>query len=102
MKRFIIPGAVSLALNFICMLVNYLSYLDSNYLKFSIRTYGGEFMGEFSPGLMVSHIYGMTSEQGNSHILRLEPISLIISLLVVFGIVFLIMMIVTTLRARCA
>ena len=100
MKRFIIAGAVSLVLNFICMIVNYLSFLDSNYLMWSIKMYGGEYMGEFSPGLRVNHIYGMRPEDGNTHTLHFSPVTLIISLLVIFGAVLLIMLIISKIRGK--
>ena len=81
MKNVYIALAVSVILNLLCVYINYQSYHETNYLKWSYRNHGGEITIEFSPGWRAVHIYSMRSSDKDSHSLAFSPISLFISVL---------------------
>ena len=88
----IVSLIVSGIINLIGMLVNYLSYMDRNYLKLSIKNYGGECMLESGFGLRVFHVYPMMEGQSSSHNLSFDILGFIASVLVIGVLVFVIVL----------
>ena len=101
MKRTAIAAVISLIVNLGGMIVNYLHFQKTNYLLFSVKSYGGEYMGESGFGLWVSHIYPMTADAGKAtHSLHFSPVSFILSVLVIWAAVYVITLIAEALRNR--
>ena len=96
MKNWLYALCASLTVNLGIMLINYFSYADSNYLKLAYRSHGGEITVEFSPGLIVSHIYAMTADGTNSHNLRFAPVLLLVGVAVGTGLFYLVIKLVGT------
>ena len=90
----IISLIVSGIINLAGMLINYLSFIDRNYLKLSIRNYGGECMLERGFGLRVFHIFPMVEGESSSHNLSFDILGLIVSVVVIGALVFAILFIV--------
>ena len=90
----IISLIVSAIINLVGMLINYLSFLDRNYLKLAIKNYGGECMLESGFGLRVFHSYPMMEGQTSSHNLSFDILGLIASVLIIGILVFVILLLV--------
>ncbi len=90
-KKYIPAAVISLAVNLTGMLVNYLHFQKTDYLLFSLKSYGGEFMGESGFGLYASHIYTMLPDGNDIHSLRFSPFGFLLSFLLVFAAAYLIL-----------
>ncbi|MBQ1477297.1 MAG: hypothetical protein IIZ33_04055 [Erysipelotrichaceae bacterium] len=98
MKK-LIALLLSLGLTGVGMLVNYLGYLDRNYLPLGIHMDGGEYTSEIGFGLHRHTIHAMMPGEPNSYGLRFEPVSFIVSVLVFFLIALLILNIIEKRKA---
>ena len=82
MKKILIPFLISLCLSCTGLVLNYRHYLDTHHLLLARKTWGGECMNENGFGLNVFHTYGMTPEQADTVSLRFDPLSLILTILI--------------------
>lgn len=98
MKKMIIAAVMSLTVNLGGMLINYLHFRRTNYLMYSVKTFGGEFMGETGFGLTVSHIYTMIQGGNDTHSLRFNPIGFILSFLIIAAVFYALLLIISALR----
>jgi len=100
MNKKLIALITSLAINLVLLFINYHSYIESNYLKFSYRMYGGEIMIEYGFGWRVVHIYAMSMEDTNTHSLHFSPLSLLLTILFGIGLVWLLLSVIDKIRKR--
>ncbi|MBQ9886677.1 MAG: hypothetical protein IJM37_07460 [Lachnospiraceae bacterium] len=85
---------ISCVITAIGMLVNYIEYTNTNYLKWAFRMPGGECLNENGFGLNVFHTYAMSLEDTNSHHLTFSIISLILSIVVFAAVIFLLLFVI--------
>lgn len=98
MRKLIIAGLVSLLITLTGMYINYRSYIDTDYLKLSLKMHGGEITVENGFGLIVSHIYPMTENASASHNLRISVPGFLLTFLVIAVLITLILTIWQKLR----
>ncbi|MCR5794954.1 MAG: hypothetical protein K6G61_06375 [Solobacterium sp.] len=91
MKRPVIAALSALLITLAGMYINYRSFLDTHYLKWSLKMHGGEITAENGFGLRVSHIYAMTPETSDSHSLGFSPVSFLVTFLVIAAAVILVL-----------
>lgn len=90
-KTILASGIISLILNLCGMAVNYFHYRKTGHLLISLRTYGGEFMGETAFGLSVSHGSVMNAA-ANQNALGFTPAGFLIFFLVTAAAVFVLLL----------
>ena len=101
MKRPVIAALIALVITLAGMYINYRSFLDTQYLRWSLKMHGGEITVENGFGLRVSHIYAMTPEASNSHSLSFSPAGFLIMFLLIAAAVFLLLTVTEKIRHRC-
>ncbi len=100
MKKLAIAFAAALLINLAGMYINYRSFVNTNYLKWSFKIHGGEFTGEFGFGLRVNHYYAMTSNGSDSHSIIFSPISFILFMLAAFAVLYAVTWIVFKIKCK--
>lgn len=98
MKRILISLLCSLCLTLIGAWVNYNHYLNTRHLLLAKKTWGGECMNENGFGINVFHTYGMTPDQVGTDSLRFDPISFLITLLLIAAVIYLILFLIHKLK----
>ena len=94
-----LAGILSLVLNGIGALINWLSFRSSNSLLLKISTFGGEITVEHGfGGIRAVHIYGMTPDQLTTHSVQFSPAGFVISFLLTAAVVYVILFAVQRLR----
>ena len=88
MKRLKNSFIISLIVNIIGLITNYMYYTNNKSLLMAYRSYGGEYMGEFGFGLIVSHIYSMTANGTDSINIRFSILLFLLSLIIIALIAF--------------
>ncbi len=96
----IISLVVSVFINLVGMLINYLSFVKRNYLMFSIKMPGGECMNENGFGLNVFHTYAMLPEDHDRHKLTFSILGLILSVLAIGFIVYVLLFVIRKLLRK--
>lgn len=88
MKQILIALGVSLIIHLIGAYVNYESFKETKYLKWSYKMHGGECLIEFGFGFGVLHKYSMRQEGKDTANIYFEPITLFISFIVLSSILY--------------
>ncbi len=91
MKRLCISAVLSLFIVLIGMFLNYRTYQEDHYLKYSFKSYGGEITIEHGFGLEAVHIYTMEMDGHNSHHLRVSIFSFLLYWLGITLIVYIVL-----------
>ena len=92
MKKLLIALIAAAAITFIGFSVNYFSYKSTTYIPLAVRHDGGEVTVQIGFGWQCVHTYAMTPNDHDSNSLRFEPISLILTFLILTGAIFLILL----------
>ena len=79
---------ISLGITLAVMAVNYVYYLNNKWLLLCLTMHGGEITVQFGFGLVLSHIFAMRPEDHDSIRLRFEPISFVLTILVLTAIIY--------------
>ena len=92
-KRLLISALASLAINLFALVVNWRAFLETQYLRWSYKIYGGEVMREVAFGLSAVHHYSMTPlGEGDSHALSFSLLGTVALLLlwgaVIYGVLY--------------
>ncbi len=87
MKKYIIPAVSALILTLAGSWLNYRHFQHTNWLLWSLKSHGGEFTGEWGFGWRVSHVYAMMPGQHDEISIHFDPISFLLTFLVLFLII---------------
>ena len=98
MKKIILKSVLgSLLLNGICMLINLISYYTAGMIPLGISVNGGEMRGKLGFGIYIEKIYPESNTEIGRQVresINFEPISIAISFLVIFLLLFAVLRIV--------
>ncbi|MBO4918900.1 MAG: hypothetical protein J5365_01950 [Erysipelotrichaceae bacterium] len=100
MKKITLSLIISLAVNLVGALINYIYYQFNRHLFLCFRSFGGEITVESGFGLIAVHIYAMEPNSSDSLHLRFEPLAFIVWLLAIALIVFLILFLIGKIRKK--
>ena len=80
MKKIIAALGGSLAINLLTLYINWRAFLDTRYLKWSYRSFGGEITIENAFALRAVHTYGMILGATDSHSLHFSLLNALLFL----------------------
>ncbi len=92
MRKLLIAFIAAIAITLICFAVNYISYKTTTFIPFAVRHDGGEVTTQTGFGWHVVHTYAMTPNDHDSRSIRFEPFSLIFSVLILTGVIFILLL----------
>ena len=94
-----LAGILSLILNGIGALINWLSFRSSVRLLLKLTTFGGEITIEHGfGGIRAVHIYGMMPDQVTTHSVQFSPVGFLISFLLTAAVLYVILSVIRRLR----
>ena len=89
---------ISLIINIVLMIINYIYYLNNKHLLFGFKMYGGECLNENGFGLNVFHTYAMRPGQSDTVKINFTLTGFIVFLLLTTLIIYLIQLIIYKLK----
>ena len=92
MKKLLIALIAAAAITLIGFAVNYFSYKSTTYIPLAVRHDGGEVTVQIGFGWQCVHTYAMTPNDHDSNSLRFEPISLILTVLILTAVIYCILL----------
>ena len=100
MKRITLSLIISLGINLIGALLNYIYYRFNEHLLLCFRSFGGEITVESAFGLIAVHIYTMDPNGKDSLRIRFYPLLFIAWVLIIALIIFLILFVIGKIRKK--
>lgn len=94
----LLASIISLGINLLAMLTNYLYYLANKHLLLAFKHYGGEITIEHGFGLILRHIFAMRDSDKDSIRLLFSPLSFIAYFIIIALIVFIIIIIIKKIK----
>lgn len=98
MKKVCLAFVIALIINAACLVVNYVSYQNTQHLKLARVMHGGEVSVEYGFGLSAVHTYGMMADQTTTHHLVFSWVGFMMSTLIISVMIYMVIQIVTIVR----
>lgn len=99
-QNIILSLLISLGINLVGMLINFITFKNTNHMPLAIKMPGGECLLEIGFGLRAFHTYAMRMGDSDRVSFTFAPITLIIQLIVIAGIILLIILLINKLRQK--
>lgn len=98
MKKLYLAVLIALVLDIAGTVVNYISFIKTQFLLLALRMHGGEITVEVGFGSWANHIYAMRAGDTNSHNFHFSIISFIVFLAALTLLIYIILTVIEKIR----